>query len=97
MKGKLRNLGTESCVFMREESGSWDEIIVDSIKHVKNSSLQISVKKNLVLNSPFRFIQIVHTPEQNTKSISLSSRSRKYEQYAYIHEIWITNCVSYPG
>ena len=71
-----------------EKSGSRERIVVDSIKRVRNSSLQISVtKKNLVFNSPFRFIQVVHTPQQNTELISLSSRFRKYEQYAYIHEV----------
>ena len=71
------------------KSWSRERVVVDSFKRVKNSSLQIAVtKKNLVFNSLFRFIQIVHTPQQNTKLICLSSRSRKYEQYAYIHEDW---------
>ena len=46
-----------------DKSGSRERIVVDSIKRVKNSSLQFSVtNKILVFNFPFRFIQIVHTP-----------------------------------
>ena len=85
---ELRKYGDEPHMRASDKSGSWEKIAVDSIKRVKNSSLQILVRKNLVLYSPFRFIQIVHIPKQHTKLISLSSRSRKYEQYAYIHEVW---------
>ena len=46
-----------------DKSGSRERIVVDSIKRVKNGSLQnLVTKKNLVFNSPFRLIQIVHTP-----------------------------------
>ena len=85
---ELRKYGDESPMSASDNSGGREKIAVDPIKRVKNSPLQSSVNKNLVLKSPFRFIQIVHTPQQNTKLISLSSTSRKYEQYAYIREVW---------
>ena len=39
MKRKRLNKGIESGVFMRDESGSWDEIAVHSIKLVKSGLL----------------------------------------------------------
>ena len=87
---ELRKCGDESHMSASDKSGSREGTAVDSIKRVKNNSLQILVKNkfSIKIKSPFRFIKIVHTPQQNTKLISLSSRSRKYEQYAYIHEVW---------
>ena len=85
---ELRKYGDESHMSASDKNGSRERIAVDSIKRVKSSSLQILVKKNLVFIYPIRFIQNVHTPQQNTKIFSLSSRSPKYEQYVYIHEVW---------
>ena len=53
------------------KSGTRERIVVDSIRRVKISSLQNSVtKKNLVFNSPFSFMQLVHTPNK-TQNLSI--------------------------
>ena len=85
---ELRKDGDESNMSASDKSESPERFAVDSIKRVKDSSLQVLVENYLILNSSFIFIQIVHTPQKNTELITLSSRSRKYNQYAYNHEVW---------
>ena len=68
----------------KDKKGGCGRIVVDSIKRVQNSSLQISVtKKFLVFLSPFRFIQIVYTTE-NDKIINRFINSAESSTHAII-------------
>ena len=85
---ELRKDGDESNMSASDKSESPERFAVDSIKRVKDSSLQVLVENYLILNSSFIFIQIVHTPQKKHKINQPVQQISKYEQYAYIHEVW---------
>ena len=92
MKRNWRNLGTESCLTVGNESGDKGEITVSSIKFTKTSRS----KEKLVYKNPsstFFLLQNLHSPRVYSPEDQLSSRLEDSRcdtktKILYIQEIW---------